>query len=170
MRIDRGSNKLVGVDGGDFERDEVRADGINFQKLKTQNVAGTIEYDFGPVTLYSITSYWHGKLKSRGDIDGGFGSRPARTGPGFIPFPAQSQDDVPSLDQFTQEVRIASNNNGGPRLPGRRLLLRRESRHPDASTSARPTDDQPERRSSTSARTARRSASSVRSITSSTTA
>ncbi|MCY7399260.1 MAG: TonB-dependent receptor plug domain-containing protein, partial [Sphingomonas bacterium] len=34
-----GTNKLIGVDGGDFERDEVRADGINFQRLKTQNVA-----------------------------------------------------------------------------------------------------------------------------------
>ncbi|HET9397502.1 MAG TPA: TonB-dependent receptor [Sphingomicrobium sp.] len=114
-----GSNKLVGADGGDFDRDEVHADGINFQKLKTWNAAGTIEYDFGPVTLYSVTSYWHGKLKSRGDIDGGFGC--VFCGPGFtdnsnpgpIPFPAQTQDDVPSLDQFTQEVRIASNNVGG---------------------------------------------------------
>ena len=114
-----GTNDLVGVDGGDFDRDEVRADGINFQKLKTENVAGTIEYDFGPITLYSITSYWHGKLKSRGDIDGGFGCSFCGSGfsdnsePGFIPFAAQSQDDIPSLDQFTQEIRIASNNQGG---------------------------------------------------------
>jgi len=114
-----GSNKLVGVDGGDFDRDEVRADGINFQKLKTENVTATVEYDFGPVSLYSITSYWHGKLKSRGDIDGGFGCSFCGPGfsdnsePGFIPFPAQSQDDIPSLDQFTQELRIASNNQGG---------------------------------------------------------
>ena len=112
--FERGSNKLIGVDGGDFERDEVRADGLNFQKLKTQNVALSGEYDFGPITLYSITSYWHGKLKSRGDIDGGFSccGIPG-SGPGVIPFPAQSQDDIPSLDQFTQEVRIASNNKGG---------------------------------------------------------
>ncbi len=117
--IERGSNKLIGVDGGDFKRDETRADGLNFQKLKTQNVAGTIEYDFGPVTLYSVTSYWHGTLKSRGDIDGGFGCSFCGPGfsdnsePGFIPFPAQSQDDIPSLDQFTQELRIASNNKLG---------------------------------------------------------
>ena len=114
-----GTNDLVGADGGDFDRDEVRADGINFQKLKTKNVAGTVEYDFGPVTLYSITSYWNGKLKSRGDIDGGFGCSFCGPGfsnnsaPGFIPFAAQSRDDIPSLDQFTQEVRIASNNDGG---------------------------------------------------------
>jgi iron complex outermembrane receptor protein len=114
-----GSNDLVGVDGGDFERDEVRADGINFQRLKTWNAAGTIEYDFGPVTLYSVTSYWNGNLKSRGDIDGGFGCSfcgPTfgdNSEPGFIPFAAQSQDNIPSLDQFTQELRIASNNMAG---------------------------------------------------------
>jgi iron complex outermembrane receptor protein len=112
-----GSNKLYGADGGDFERDEVRADGINFQKLKTQNIAGTIEYDLGPATLYSVTSYWHGKLESRGDIDGGFGCNVGPFcpggGPGTIPFSAHTQDDVPSLDQFTQEVRIASNNSTG---------------------------------------------------------
>ena len=117
--FETGSNKLVGIDGGNFERDEVRADGLNFQTLKAQNIAGHIDYDFGSVTLYSITSYWHGKLKSRGDIDGGFGCSFCGPGfsdnsePGFIPFAAQSQDNVPSLDQFTQELRIASNNKGG---------------------------------------------------------
>ena len=102
-----GSNRLFGVDGGDFKRDQVRLDGTNFQRLRTQNVAGTAEYDFGPATFYSVTSYWHGKLESRGDIDGG-----DLTGPGFIPFFAESQDSVPSLKQFTQEVRVASNNSG----------------------------------------------------------
>ncbi len=119
----RGSNDLIGIDGGDFERDEVRTDGSNFQELKTQNIAGHIEYDFGPVTLYSVTSYWHGKVQSRGDIDGGFcNDLPnlppyvcdfANAGPGFIPFFAESQDNVPDLDQFTQEIRIASNNTSG---------------------------------------------------------
>ena len=112
-----GSNKLYGADEGDFERDEVRADGINYQKLKTQNVAGTIEYDFGPATLYSVSAYWHGTLKSRGDIDGGFGCTAPPFcpggGPGFIPFSAHTADNIPSLDQFTQEIRVASNNSTG---------------------------------------------------------
>ena len=114
--FERGSNDLVGIDGGDFERDEVRTDGTNFQKLKSQNIAGHVEYDFGPVTLFSVTSYWHGELESRGDIDGGFGCTffcPPGGGPGWIPFFAESQDNVPDLDQFTQEIRIASNNAGG---------------------------------------------------------
>lgn len=111
-----GSNDLIGLGGPttEFKRDEVRADGINFQNLKSYNLGGVLEYDFGAVTLTSVTSYWNAELFSRGDIDGGFGNQFAPTmGPGFIPFSAQSQDNVPSLDQFTQEVRIAS-NDGGP--------------------------------------------------------
>ena len=112
--IEPGTNHLIGLDGGDFERDEVAADGINFQKLTTWNMTGAIEYDLGPATIYSVTSYWNGKLKSRGDIDGGFGCVFCGDSiPAGIPFPAQSQDNIPSLDQFTQEVRIASNNSTG---------------------------------------------------------
>jgi iron complex outermembrane receptor protein len=117
--IEPGTNHLIGLNGGDFDRDKVATDGLNFQKLTTWNAAGTIEYDFGPATLYSVTSYWHGKLQSRGDVDGGFGCAFCGPGfsdnsfPGFIPFAAQSQDNVPSLDQFTQEIRIASNNTTG---------------------------------------------------------
>jgi iron complex outermembrane receptor protein len=109
----RGSNHLVGADGGTFKRDEVRTDGTNFQRLKTQNLAGHISYDFGPATLYSITSYWHGSVRSRGDIDGACTTTCASpAGPGFIPFFAESQDNVPKLNQFTQEVRVASNHSG----------------------------------------------------------
>ena len=111
-----GSNDLVGLGGPgtEFERDKVRADGINFQTLENTNVGATIEYDAGAVTITSVTSYWNANLYSRGDIDGGFGNAFApEMGPGFIPFSAQSQDNVPSLDQFTQELRIAS-NGGSP--------------------------------------------------------
>ncbi|WP_265569955.1 TonB-dependent receptor [Sphingomicrobium nitratireducens] len=113
--LEAGTGKLIGIDGGEFKRDETRADGLNFQDLNVENVSGTIEYDFGAATLYSVTGYWHGKLESRGDIDGGFSDAfsDPNSGPGFIPFAAQSQDNIPSLDQFTQEVRVASNNTGG---------------------------------------------------------
>ena len=112
----KGSNKLIGLGGPttEFKRDQVRADGLNFQRLRNYNLGMTAEYDVGPVTITSVTSYWNGNLYSRGDIDGGFGNAFAPTmGPGFIPFSAQSQDNVPSLDQFTQELRFASNNTGG---------------------------------------------------------
>jgi iron complex outermembrane receptor protein len=116
--IRQGANHLIGLDGGKFKRSEVATDGINFQRLKTQNVAGSLEYDFGPATLYSITSYWHGTVRSRGDVDGGFGCSFCGPGftnnsfPGFIPFASQTQDNIPGLDQFTQELRVASNNKG----------------------------------------------------------
>ncbi|WP_265564529.1 TonB-dependent receptor [Sphingomicrobium arenosum] len=112
--FETGSNDLVGVDGGEFVRSEIRADGLNFQELENANLSAHMSFDAGVVTLYSITSYWGGELESRGDIDGGFGaSFLPEMGPGFIPFPAQSQDNIPSLNQFTQELRVASNNDGG---------------------------------------------------------
>ncbi len=110
----RGSNTLVGVGGKGtpFLRDQVNIDGVNFQKLNNYNLGLTLNYDLGPVTLTSVTSYWKGDLRSRGDIDGG-NTTVTPVSPTFIPFPAQSQDDVPGLDQFTQELRIAS-NGGAP--------------------------------------------------------
>ena len=111
-----GSNNLVGLGGPAtaFDRGKTRADGLNFQNLMNYNAAFSAEYDAGPVTITSVSSAWYGNLESRGDIDGGFGNQFAPTmGPGFIPFSAQSQDNVPSLDQFTQELRLASNNSGG---------------------------------------------------------
>ncbi|MFC4292722.1 TonB-dependent receptor [Sphingorhabdus arenilitoris] len=111
-----GSNDLVGLGGAttDFDRFVTRADGINFQRLKTYNATNNIEWDLGAVTLTSVSSYWGGRYASRGDIDGGFGNQFAPSqGPGFIPFSAQTEDRVPSLRQLTQELRIASNNDGG---------------------------------------------------------
>jgi iron complex outermembrane recepter protein len=112
-----GSNRLIGLGGPGtkFRRDQVRLDGINFQDMDNYNVGLTLDYDFGPATITSVTSYWNGNIFTRGDIDGGFGNPfvPGGSRPGFIPFSAQTQDEIPSLDQFTQELRIASNNTDG---------------------------------------------------------
>ncbi len=52
-------------------------------------------------------------MYSRGDIDGGFGAVFAPpSGPGFIPFPSESADGIPDLDQITQELRLASDTDG----------------------------------------------------------
>jgi iron complex outermembrane receptor protein len=102
----KGSNTLIGLGGAGtpFNIRQIRTDGINFQRLRNYNLGGTVEYDFGPVTVTSVTSWWSGNLTSRGDIDGGAGTA--------VPFTANSQDDVPALDQFTQELRLASNGDG----------------------------------------------------------
>src|SRR5690606_1870157 len=60
-----------------------------------------------------ITGYETVDAFSRGDIDGGFGAAFAPPfGPGFIPFPAESGDGLPSHHQFTQELRLESANSG----------------------------------------------------------
>ena len=71
-----GSNRLIGLGGPNtrFRRGQVRTDGINFQDMDNYNVGLTVDHDLGPVTLTSVTSYWNGNIKSRGDIDGGFGN------------------------------------------------------------------------------------------------
>ena len=109
----KGSNALVGVGGKGtpFLRNQVNTDGVNFQKLNNYNLGLTMDLDLGGATLTSVTSWWKGDLRSRGDIDGG-NTTVAPLSPTFIPFPAQSQDDVPGLDQFSQELRIASNGSG----------------------------------------------------------
>jgi len=106
----RGSNRLVGVGGAGtpFRRDQVNVDGVNFQKLENTNVGLTMAYDFGAATLTSVSSLWTGNLSSRGDIDGG-NTTVVPLSPTFIPFSANSEDGVPGLDQFTQEVRLSSN-------------------------------------------------------------
>ena len=98
-----------------FNRYRVSTDGKNEQRVKTQNATARITYDAGAVSLISVTSYWHGDATSVGDVDGGFGASflpPTLTGPGYIPFTAETRDSVPTLKQFTQEFRIASNGDG----------------------------------------------------------
>lgn len=117
-RLFRANNFTRGVAGlnGNFDRFAVSADGQNEQEVETQNVSARLTWDVGPVSIISVTSYWHGTSSSVGDVDGGFGANflpPNLTGPGDIPFTAETRDSVPDLDQFTQELRIAS-NGGGP--------------------------------------------------------
>jgi outer membrane receptor protein involved in Fe transport len=69
------------------------------------SLTSTFEFDFA--TLTTITSYWTSEGFSRGDIDGGN----LVTGPGFIPFPSDTQDSL-DLEQTTSEIRLASNGNG----------------------------------------------------------
>jgi iron complex outermembrane receptor protein len=97
-----------------FNRYRVSTDGQNEQKVDTQNATARITYDAGAVSLISVSSLWKGSSNSVGDVDGGLGAfftAPA-TGPGFIPFSAETRDQVPNLKQFTQEFRIASNGDG----------------------------------------------------------
>jgi iron complex outermembrane receptor protein len=104
-----GTNELV--DG--YEQDEVAQDGLNDQDITAYGGALKLEYDFGGSTLTSVSGYETLDMYSRGDIDGGYGAVFAPpSGPGVIPFPSESADGLPNLDQFTQELRLASKVEG----------------------------------------------------------
>ena len=109
--IEHGTSNLV--DG--FEQDHVSLDGLNSQEMTSRGGMLRLAYDFGGSTLTSITGYESVRdMYSRGDIDGGYGAAflgEGNYGPGFIPFPSESAGAMPSLDQWTQEFRLASNGN-----------------------------------------------------------
>nr|WP_245559074.1 TonB-dependent receptor [Arenimonas oryziterrae] len=104
-----GTNDLV----AGFERDQVSIDGQNFQNLDQIGGNARLTWNFGKVSLFSITGYESVDTLSRGDIDGGYRAVFAPpSGPGFIPFTAESADGLPSHRQFTQEFRLQSNDWG----------------------------------------------------------
>ncbi|MEP5763272.1 MAG: TonB-dependent receptor [Halieaceae bacterium] len=99
-----------------YDRETVYFDagGGNPQEYDNDGYNLKVSWDTGDYTLTSITAYENANGYSRGDIDGGFGaSFLPEMGPGFIPFPSDTQDDA-DVEQFTQELRI--NNNDAERL------------------------------------------------------
>jgi iron complex outermembrane receptor protein len=97
-----------------FDADNIAIDGANQQELNIYGGNVRLRWDFGGVALYSVTGYETLDTYSRGDIDGGFGCGfcGLPNGPGFIPFPSETADGVPTLDQITQEVRLESQSDG----------------------------------------------------------
>ena len=98
-----------------FDPAKVSYDGINQQKLSSSGASARLRWQFGDMALVSITGYEHVKVFSRGDIDGGFGASflgAGNSGPGFIPFDAESADGLPKHRQLTQELRLESTGKG----------------------------------------------------------
>jgi len=104
--ITPGTNGL----NNNYVRDRVRFNqgGGNPQRYTGWGASANVGYDFGDMQLTSITAYESTEGSSRGDIDGGV----AGSGPGFIPFDADTQDSIDDLDQVTQEFRLASDVDG----------------------------------------------------------
>ena len=93
----------------DFARDRIAHDGRNAQTLRTQGLVAEVRYDIGNFQLVSLTGLEQLTSFARGDIDGGYGavfSPPS--GPGEIPFPSETASGIPTLRQFSQEVRFMS--------------------------------------------------------------
>jgi iron complex outermembrane receptor protein len=103
--LQQGSNSLV----PGYEQDTVFHDGRNVQEISSNGASLRVDYAVTGGTITSVTGYESLDMFSRGDIDGGFGAVFAPPfGPGFIPFYSESADGIPSLTQFTQEVRYAT--------------------------------------------------------------
>jgi len=120
-----------------YDRDSVSYDGGDNNPQHAEGTGGSLKLEFkfgGNATLTSITAYETTESFSLGDIDGGVcaplplvtpvppgltsdtadcffpftGVPDAVTYPGFIPFASSTQDSIDDLDQFTQELRFAS--------------------------------------------------------------
>jgi iron complex outermembrane receptor protein len=78
----------------------------NPQAYKTYGGSVNAAWDFGAATLTSITAYETTSGYSRGDTDGGAAANFGGVGYG------QSQGNIRDLDQWTQELRLASSDAG----------------------------------------------------------
>ncbi|WP_454884094.1 TonB-dependent receptor [Sphingomonas oryzagri] len=112
----RGSIK-VGTDAvpSDFDRGQVANDEAhnNPQSYKTHGVSAKVGYDFGGITLTSITAWEHAAGYSLGDTDGGAAANFGGVAPNYCAAGCgMSQGRLRGLDQWTQEVRLASDDTG----------------------------------------------------------
>ena len=118
--LEQGTGDLT----SNFDRDTVFFDGStdNAQEADGWGFSGKVDYDFGDFVLTSITSYEDATSSSIGDVDGGIIDGTSFFDPmmppappftvGTIRFPSETRDSL-DLEQFTQEVRLAS-DTGGP--------------------------------------------------------
>jgi iron complex outermembrane receptor protein len=104
-----GSNEL----NGNFDRDTVYYDGgrNNFQTQQTTSQTLRVAYDFGPATLTGIVGSYQGSSSGDGDIDGGVASAPTGA-PYKTPFNSETGTLSSDLQQYTYELRLASNGDG----------------------------------------------------------
>jgi iron complex outermembrane recepter protein len=105
----KGSNKL----NANYVANEVYFDQGANNPAAYNGIGGglTLTWKMLPsIRLTSITGYETTHGYSRGDIDGGN----MVFGPGFIPFPSDTQDGLDYLHQFTQELHLASDYGDSP--------------------------------------------------------
>ena len=85
----------------------------NPQAYKTGGASLKADYDFGAATLTSITAWEHASGFSRGDTDGGAAANFGGVAPNFCAVGCgQSQGRLRGLDQWSQELRLASPDTG----------------------------------------------------------
>ncbi len=94
------------VDG--FERGETAQDATQRLDVYNFGFSARTDWDVGFGVITSVSSYDTVGITARGDVDGGFGADFAPpSGPGFIPFAAESADNITGHYQTTSETRLA---------------------------------------------------------------
>ena len=85
----------------------------NPQAYKMHGISLKADYDLGGATLTSITAWEHASGYSRGDTDGGAAANFGGVAPNYCAVGCgQSQGRLRGLDQWSQEVRLASPDTG----------------------------------------------------------
>ncbi len=91
-----------------FDRFTAAQDSLQTLTIQNLGASARADWNIGWGEVTSITAWESIDLDARGDVDGGFGAVFAPPfGPGFIPFDAQTQDNISAHDQITQELRLA---------------------------------------------------------------
>ncbi len=110
------ANSIVPGRGGTvpgFDRYVLAQDGLPTLRVDTRGVSARLRWEFPGMRLVSISAYESVDMFARGDVDGGFGAVFAPpSGPGTIPFAAETGDGIPSHRQLTQELRLESVGEG----------------------------------------------------------
>ncbi|MFA6219916.1 MAG: TonB-dependent receptor [Erythrobacter sp.] len=102
--IEPGTNELV----EDFDRFRTAQDARQILQSEQYGASLRVDARLGSGELTSISAYETVSVDARGDVDGGFGASFAPpSGPGTIPFSAESADNITGHGQFTQEIRYA---------------------------------------------------------------
>jgi iron complex outermembrane receptor protein len=110
------ANSIVPGSGGTvpgFDRESLSQDAVPTLRVDTRGASARLRWVLDGMDLVSISAYESVDMFARGDVDGGFGASFAPpSGPGPIPFPAESGDGIPSHRQLTQELRLESTGGG----------------------------------------------------------
>jgi len=108
-RVFRANAIRPGVGGlvAGFDRFSTAQDATQFLESDTFGATLRTESQLGDFTLTGVSSYSEVGVDARGDVDGGFGASFAPpSGPGFIPFSAESADNITGHSQSTSEIRL----------------------------------------------------------------
>lgn len=111
--ITPGTNELA----AGFNADEIAQDAAHraSQDVSSKGGSITLDYTTEKHTYTAITGYESTEIFSHADIDGGHGDFFAGAtpmGPGIVLFAAESADGIPDHRQFSQEIRLSSNELG----------------------------------------------------------